>query len=79
MSLLAFQQRDDDVSALPPAVGLVGTAVFLPLVLRNLFSTRRGVFYTVAGLAVVSVAVELLYFGTDVFGPRAEEDPMVGD
>ena len=78
-SLLAFQQRDDDVSALPPAVGPVGTAVFLPLMLRNPFSTRRGVFYTVAGLAVVAVAVELLDVETDVFDPRGEDDPMVGD
>ena len=80
MSYLALRQRDhEDVSVIPPAIGLVGSVTFLPLMLWNKFTTQRGVFYTVVGLTVIAVAVELLYFETDVFGPAADEDPMAGD
>lgn len=70
MSFLALSQRDhEDVSAIPPAIGLVGTILFLPTILWHLFSAQRGVFYTVAALAVVSVTVELAYFETNLSVP----------
>ncbi|MWG36979.1 APC family permease [Halomarina oriensis] len=69
MSYLALTQRDHpDVSAIPPAIGLLGTATFLPLMLWHLFSSQRSVFYTVVGIAVVAVAVELAYFQWNEFG-----------
>ncbi|WP_368085861.1 APC family permease [Haladaptatus paucihalophilus] len=72
-SYLALTQRDhEDVSAIPPAIGLVGTVLFLPTMLWHLFSAQRGVFYTVAALAAVSLIVELTYFETDLFGSSAD-------
>ncbi|MFD1514584.1 APC family permease [Halomarina rubra] len=69
MSYLALTQRDhEDVSAIPPAIGLVGTATFLPLMLWHLFSAQRGVFYTVVAISAVAVAVELAYFRSKRFG-----------
>jgi amino acid transporter len=69
MSYLALTQRDHAaVSAIPPAVGLVGTATFLPLMLWHLFSAQRSVFYTVVGIAAVAVVVEVAYFRYDGFG-----------
>ena len=63
MSYLAFRQRGhDDVRALPPAVGVVGTAAFFPLMLYDLYTREPGTFYTVLVVAAVVVAVELLYF-----------------
>ena len=68
-SYLALTQRDHaDVSALPPAVGLLGTATFLPLMLWHRFSSQRGVFYTVAAISVVAVVVELAYCRYDGVG-----------
>ena len=79
MSYLALKQRhEDEVSAIPPAIGFVGTVVFLPLMVWNKFNTQRGVFYTLVGLAIIVVVVELLYFETDLFGPGANEDPTAG-
>ncbi|SFR47330.1 APC family permease [Halogeometricum limi] len=73
MSYLALQQRDhEDVSAIPPAIGLVGTVTFLPMMVWHLFSSQRAVFYTVAAISAVVVAVELVYFETDVFDGGAE-------
>lgn len=82
MSYLALTQRDhEDVSAIPPAIGLVGTAAFLPTMLWYLFTSQRGVFYTVAAIAVVVVVVELAYFETDLFGGDGgeKEAGMRGD
>ncbi|WP_423747197.1 hypothetical protein V5735_21460 (plasmid) [Haladaptatus sp. SPP-AMP-3] len=77
-SFLALTQRDhEDVSAIPPAIGLVGTVFFLPTMLWHLFSAQRGVFYTVAALAVVSVTVELAYFETDLFSSSADDRSSV--
>ena len=78
MSYLALGQRDhEDVSAILPAVGLVGTALFLPMMLWHLFAAQRGVFYTVAVvavIAVIAVTVELAYFKTDAFGYSLGEE-----
>ncbi|MFC5972306.1 APC family permease [Halomarina salina] len=76
MSYLALTQRDHgDVSAIPPAIGLLGTATFLPLMLYHLFSSQRTVFYTVLGISLVAIVVELAYFRVDRFGqPAATTD-----
>ena len=80
MSYLAFKQRDhEDVSAIPPAIGFVGAATFLPLMLWNKFNTQRSVFYTIIGLAVLTLGIEYLYFETDAFGPDGDTDPMASD
>jgi amino acid transporter len=69
MSYLALTQRDhENVSAIPPAIGLVGTSLFLPMMIWHLFTSQRGVFYTVAAISVVAIVVELAYFETDMFG-----------
>ena len=63
MSYLAFRQCDhDDVRAGPPALGAVGAAAFFPLMLYDLYTREPGTFYTVLVVAVVVVAVELVYF-----------------
>ncbi|WP_459192769.1 APC family permease [Halosimplex sp. J119] len=63
MSYLALRERERDrVNPLPPAVGLVGTAVFLPLLFWHLYTSERHVFFTVLAVSVVVVAAELLYF-----------------
>jgi putative cofactor-binding repeat protein len=64
MSYLAFKQRHefDDLVAVVPAVGAVGSAVFFPLLLYNLYLNSPSVFSLVILIAVVVVGVELLYF-----------------
>ncbi|UPV73131.1 APC family permease [Halorussus limi] len=63
MSYLAFAQRDrEEVRAAVPAVGVVGTALFLPLMLWHLYADQRSVFFSVVAIAVAVVGVELLYF-----------------
>ena len=80
MSYLALGQRDhEDVSAIPPAVGVVGTALFLPMMVWHLYASQRGVFYTVAAITAVVVAIELAYFETDLFGYQSEQARSGGD
>ena len=80
MSYLALTQRDhEDVSAIPPAVGLVGTALFLPMMIWHLYASQRSVFYTVAAITVAAVAVELVYFETDIFGYSSDETATRND
>ncbi|WP_435181808.1 APC family permease [Halorussus sp. AFM4] len=80
MSYLALTQRDhEDVSAVPPAVGLIGTVLFLPMMVWHLWASQRGVFYTVAAIAAVAVVVELAYFETDLFGYSSEEATSSSD
>ncbi len=82
MSYLTLGQRDhENVSAIPPAIGLVGTTLFLPMMLWYLYTAQRGVFYTVVTIAAIAVAVELAYFKTDAFGysPGNEETATRND
>ena len=80
MSFLALQQRDhEDVSAIPPAVGLVGTVLFLPMMVWHLFTSQRAVFYTVAAISVVVVVLELVYFETSLFSGGDGESAVSGD
>jgi amino acid transporter len=66
MSYLALRERDrDGVHPVPPAVGLVGTVVFFPLMLSHLARDQPGTFVTVVVLAVAVLGVELLYFERD--------------
>ncbi|RDI71546.1 APC family permease [Halopelagius longus] len=64
MSWLTFRKRAefDDVSAAIPLVGVVGTVVFFPLLLYNLYVNSPGVFYTVVVISVLVVGSELFYF-----------------
>ncbi|MFC5368817.1 APC family permease [Salinirubrum litoreum] len=74
MSYLAFRRRDhDDVNGVVPAVGAVGAAAFFPLMLYNLYTREPNTFYTVLGVAVVVVAVELLYFERDTLEAEVTE------
>jgi len=73
MSYLALRERDRDrIDPLPPAVGLVGTAGFLPLLFRHLYTNQRHTFYVVLVLSVVVVGVELLYFERDAIEEEVE-------
>ncbi|UPV99194.1 APC family permease [Halorussus gelatinilyticus] len=72
MSYLAFRQRDrPEVRAVVPAVGMVGTGLFLPLMVWHLYTAERRVFYSVGVIAVLVLAVELVYFETDIFGHQS--------
>ncbi|MFC6826772.1 APC family permease [Halopelagius fulvigenes] len=64
MSWLAFHKRDDfdDLYAVVPAVGVVGSVVFFPLLLYNLYVNSPGVFYTVIVISILVVGSELFYF-----------------
>ncbi|WP_096395138.1 APC family permease [Halorubrum trapanicum] len=67
MSYLAFRQRDhDEVNAVIPAIGTVGSLAFFPLMLFNLYTREPNTFYTVLGIAAFVLAVELLYFERDI-------------
>ncbi|ELZ20313.1 cationic amino acid transporter [Halosimplex carlsbadense 2-9-1] len=73
MSYLAFRERDRDrVNPLAPAVGLVGTAGFLPLLFWHLYTNQRHTFYVVVAISVLVVAVELLYFERDAIEEEVE-------
>jgi uncharacterized membrane protein (DUF2068 family) len=61
MSYLGFRERDnDEITPVVPALGVLGTVAFFPLLLYHLWSAQRQVFYAVVLIAVVGV--ELLYF-----------------
>jgi amino acid transporter len=73
-SYLAFVRRDEEsVSALPPALGLVGCAGFLPVMLYHLYSANRETFVMVCVLAVAVVGVELLYFERELLAEEVRE------
>ena len=68
MSYLAFRERDrEGVHPIPPLVGLLGAAGFLPLMLIHLYRSEPQTFTMVVVLAVTVVAVELLYFEHEEF------------
>ncbi|WP_255152812.1 APC family permease [Halorarius halobius] len=74
MSYLAFRQRDHDkVNAVIPAVGAIGALAFFPLMLYNLYTREPNTFYVVLGIAVVVIAVELLYFERDIIEEEIKE------
>ena len=74
VSLLAFRLRHhESVSAVPPAIGILGTAGFLPLMFSHLARSEPGTFFAVLLLSVATVGVELLYFERDVFREEVHE------
>ncbi|WP_227375827.1 APC family permease [Haladaptatus halobius] len=63
MSYLAFRERDsEEINAAIPAIGMVGSAVFLPLLLWHLYTAQSGILALVVGIAVAVLLLELLYF-----------------
>ena len=64
MSYLAYANRSDiDGLVTPvPILGLVGTVVFFPLLLFDLYVTNPATFYLVLLIAALVVGSELLYF-----------------
>ena len=63
MSYLAFRKRDDlDIVTPIPVVGMVGTALFFPLLLYDLYINSPGTFGLVFLIGAVVIGVELLYF-----------------
>lgn len=63
MCYLAFRHRDsENVSAVVPAVGVLGTAAFFPLLLWHLYTDQHGVFTAVVLLSIAVLVVELGYF-----------------
>jgi len=68
MSYLALRERDrESVNPLAPAVGVVGTLGFLPLMLFHLYRTDPNTFYMVFVLAAGAIAAELLYFERELW------------
>lgn len=66
VSYLAFRERDaEEITAAVPALGVLGTAAFFPLVLFHLWTAQREVFYAVVLITAVVVGVEVLYFERD--------------
>ncbi|WP_276276796.1 APC family permease [Haloarcula regularis] len=66
-SYLAFRERGRDaVHPVPPALGVVGTSAFFPLLLYHLYRAEPQTLTAVVGIGVAVVAVELLYFERDV-------------
>ncbi|QLC33775.1 amino acid permease [Halarchaeum sp. CBA1220] len=82
VSVLAFRRRDrDDISPVPPAVGALGAFAFAPVMLWNLSQREPHTFWMVLVVAVLVVAVELLYFERGeledrVPGVDADEDHL---
>ncbi|GAD51956.1 hypothetical protein MBEHAL_0716 [Halarchaeum acidiphilum MH1-52-1] len=63
MCYLAVRERDDgDINPIPPVLGVVGLGVFIPLLIGHLWMDERHVFWVVCAIAVVVLALELLYF-----------------
>ena len=63
MCYLAWRERDEiDVLAPLPVLGMVGTAIFFPLLLYDLYLTSPDTFYLVLLIAAVVVGAEALYF-----------------
>ena len=59
---VCLRSGDVDRVAWIPAVGLVGTASFVPLILWHYLRTNPGVLLYVGGIAAVLLGLELLYF-----------------
>jgi amino acid transporter len=60
---LALANRDQaDISAIPPAVGLVGCVFFFFALLWYLYTQLYSVFVLVVAIAIVVFAIEALYF-----------------
>lgn len=63
MSYLAFANRDEiDLLTPVPVVGMIGTGLFAPLLLYDLYLNSPSVFFVVLLIAVFVLGVELLYF-----------------
>ncbi|GGM68215.1 amino acid transporter [Halarchaeum rubridurum] len=63
MCYLAVRERDDDdINPIPPALGALGMACFVPLLVYHLWSAERHVFWVVCVVAAAVLALELLYF-----------------
>ncbi len=63
MSYLAFTKRDElDLITPLPVLGMVGTALFFPLLLFDLYINSPGVFVLVILIGVLVIGSELLYF-----------------
>lgn len=63
MCLLTFARRDElDILRPIPIAGAIGTAVFFPLLLFDLYVSNPMTFALVVAIAVVVIGVEVLYF-----------------
>jgi amino acid transporter len=59
---LAFLQRDSARAAIFPAIGAVGATLFFGLMFYHLYSAERDTFFSVIGITVVALGLELFYF-----------------
>jgi amino acid transporter len=63
VSYLAFRHRGEArINPVPPLVGMVGAASFLPLMFWHLYRNEPETFVTVLAIAAVVILTELLYF-----------------
>jgi amino acid transporter len=70
---LALLYRDEaDISAIPPAIGIIGCAFFFVALLWYLYTRLYSVFVLVVAITVVVFAVESLYFERDAISEGIE-------
>ena len=73
VSAVAVSRRHEPgIRPLPPVVGVVGATAFLGLMGWHLATREPGTFWSVLGLAVVVVALELLYFEREAIAAEVE-------
>lgn len=74
MSYLGLRERNrEGIHPLPPLVGFIGSAGFLPLMLRNLYRREPHTFVMVVVIAVAVVVVEIFYFEREVLEREIEQ------
>ncbi|MFB6200909.1 MAG: hypothetical protein ABEI98_02755, partial [Halorhabdus sp.] len=74
MGYLALNESErDTIHPIPPALALVGSAAFLPLMLWNLFRRTPETLVLVLIVGATVVGVELLYFERETLVAEVEE------
>ncbi|HET7324321.1 MAG TPA: APC family permease [Halococcus sp.] len=74
VNVVALMKRDSDqISPIPPMIGLVGSAMFFVLLLRYLYLVKRPVFSAVVIIALVVFGIEAVYFERETIKESVEE------
>lgn len=74
VNVVALVKRDSDqISPIPPVIGLVGSATFFVLLFRYLYLVKRPVFSAVVIIALVVFGIEAVYFEREAIEESLEE------